>query len=56
MRLKFENKINEIHGVHHELTIKHQKLYEDLMMKRREFGELNRKFTETSGELIRLKS
>jgi len=29
MRLKFENKINEIHGIHHELSTKHARLYDD---------------------------
>lgn len=33
LRLRFENKINEIHGVHRELTIKHQKLHDDLTLR-----------------------
>lgn len=33
LRLRYESKINEIHGIHRELTIKHQRLFDDLNIK-----------------------
>lgn len=31
LRLKFEYRINEIHGIHRELVAKHNKLLEDII-------------------------
>jgi hypothetical protein len=46
LRLKFENKINEIHGIHHELSTKHNRLYEDYHKKVNEIDLLEQKHKE----------
>lgn len=43
LRLKFENKINELFGVHRELGIKHQRLYDDFKKKLLEFQNISEK-------------
>ena len=48
LRLKFENKINEIHGVHRELTNKHEKLYDDLKVKTTDLNTLKERFARLS--------
>lgn len=53
LRLKFENKINELFGVHRELAIKHQRLYEDYKRKIVEWNALTQKnslLTQQNGD------
>jgi len=40
LRLKFEHKINEIHGVHRELEMKHIRLLEDFSNYKKDFQRL----------------
>lgn len=56
LRLKFENKINEIHGVHRELGIKHQKLYDDLQSKNYESMTIKDKLARITEQYIVLKT
>ena len=46
MRLKFENKINYLFGVHRELGIKHQRLYDDHKKKLLEFNTVQQKASQ----------
>lgn len=55
MRLKFENKINEIHGIHHELSTKHARLYDDYHKKVHEIEVLEKNYKEMAENYLIVK-
>jgi hypothetical protein len=47
LRLKFEYRINEIHGIHRELVAKHNKLLDDIIVARKHVERLEKELQST---------
>jgi hypothetical protein len=55
LRLKFENKIKELFGLHRELAIKHQRLYEDYKKRVLECAVATQKAAQLNSENSEMK-
>ena len=51
LRLKFEYKINEIHTAHRELSIKQQKLLEDMIVQKKKLFQMSSAYEAKATEV-----
>lgn len=55
IRIKYENRINEVYGIHRELGNKHMILYQDLLKKKEELSNVEALYMKLMGEYSTMK-